>query len=91
MTDVTPREAVERLAREVGYGDPLAGIPAGKRLSIDLPEVTLLDLANAILRAHGESTWTLEPEPPSDGARMNYRYRLTFGVMGGGGLGFPAR
>jgi hypothetical protein len=91
MRAVALQQAVERLAREVGYGYPLGGIPAGKRLTLDLPQGTLLDLANAILRTHGELTWTLEPESSSDGSPMNYPYRLTFGVMGGGGLGFGAR
>jgi hypothetical protein len=51
----------------------------------------VLDLANAIVRAHGELTWTLEPAPPLDRAAVEYRYTLTCGVMGGTGVGFGAR
>jgi FtsX-like permease family len=81
MTDVTLQEAIERLARQVGYGHPLGGIPAGKPLSIDLPQGTVLDFANAILRAHAELTWTLEPEPPLDGRRMVLAAVGVYGVM----------
>jgi hypothetical protein len=91
MDDVSPQEAIERVARELGYSSPLGGIPHGKRLSIHAPQGSLLDLVNAVLRAHGELTWTLEPETPADAERSGYRYRLTFGVMGGGGLGVGVR
>jgi hypothetical protein len=90
MIDVSPQEAVQRLARELGYPHPLS-FPGGKSLTLDLPQGSVLDLANAIVRAHGELTWTLEPEPPLDGAKMGYKYTFTFSVMGGSGLGFGAR
>ena len=90
LIDVSPQDAVQRLARELGYPHPLS-FPGGKLLTLDLPQGTVLDLANAIVRAHGELTWTLEPEPPLDGARAGYRYTFTFSVMGGSGLGFGAR
>jgi hypothetical protein len=60
-------------------------------MSLDLPQGTVLDLANAIVRAHGELTWALAPEPPLDGARVGYKYTFTFTAMGGSGIGFGAR
>jgi hypothetical protein len=93
MQDVSLQEAIERLARELGYASPLGSIPAGSRLSLDLPQGTVLEFANAILRAHGELTWTLVPEPPPfrGQPRSPYSSVLTWGVMGGGGLGFGVR
>ena len=92
MIDTTLQKAVERLALEVGDPRPVSNI-SGKVLSLDLPQGTVLDLANAILRAHGELAWTLEPEsePPLDGVRSGYRYTFMFSIMGGGGLGFGVR
>jgi hypothetical protein len=60
-------------------------------LSLDLPQGTVLELANAIVRAHGELTWALGAEPPLDGAAVGYTHTLTFSLMGGIGLGFGAR
>jgi hypothetical protein len=91
LIDVSPQAAVERLAKQLGHPDPLAGIPHGKLLSIDAPPSTVFDLANAILRAHGELTWELSPETHRESIEQGYRYTLTFGVMGGGGLGFGVR
>ncbi len=91
MVDVPSAEAVGRLAREVGNGDPFGDVFGGKRLSLDLPQGTVLDLANAIVRAHGELTWELQPEPAQDAARAGYRYSFMFHVLGGTGHGFGAR
>ena len=91
LTDVSPQAAIERVARELGHPQPLGGIPHGPRISVDQPQGSVLDLVNAILRAHGEMTWELAPETHPDSVRQGYRYTLTFGVMGGGGLGFAVR
>jgi len=90
LIDVAPNEALQRIAREVGYPHPISGI-SGKPLSLDLAQGTVLDLANAIARAHGELTWALSDEPPLDGAAVGYTSTLTFSVMGGIGFGFGAR
>jgi hypothetical protein len=91
LIDVPPQEALARVARAVGYPHPVGNAFGGKLLSLVLPQGTLLDLVNAVLRADGELTWELSPEPPLDGARSGYRHTFTFGVMGGGGYGFGAR
>ncbi len=91
MHDASPQEAIERLARELGNSGPLGSIPNGKPLSIDAPRGTVLDLLNAIVRAHGELFWSLEPAKPAAAARSGYPYTLVFGVMGGGGLGIVVR
>jgi hypothetical protein len=91
MIDVPAQQAIQRLAREVGYQHPLGDAFGGNRVTLDLPQGTVLDLANAIVRTHGELTWTLDAEPPLDGARAGYRYTFMFSVMGGGGSGFGAR
>jgi hypothetical protein len=92
MIDTTLQNAVERVALEVGAPRGVSDI-SGKTLSLDLPQGTVLDLANAILRVYGELTWTLEPEqePPLGGVRSGYRYIFMFSIMGGGGLGFGVR
>ena len=90
MDDVSPQEAVERLARQLGHNGRLGGIPGGKLLSIDAPQGTVLDFANTIVRAHGEMIWTLEPTTRL-GASAGYRHTFNFGTMGGGGLGFEVR
>jgi hypothetical protein len=91
MHDVAPLQAMERLARALGHGDPLGAIPLGRPLSVDTPAGTVLDLLNAMVRAHGELSWTLEPEEPAAARRSGYPYTLTFGVMGGGGMGVGVR
>ena len=90
LIDVTPDDAIRRIAREVGYPHPITAFP-GKPMSLDLPQGTVLDLANAIVRAHGELTWALVPDPPLDGAAVGYTHTFTFRVMGGVGIGFGAR
>lgn len=90
LTDVSPQAAVLRVAQVLGRAEPLS-FPDGRPLSVDLPEGTVLDLVNAILRAHGELTWELTPETNREAVRQGYRYTLSFGVMGGGGVGFALR
>jgi len=90
MHDVSPQTAIERLARQLGRTERLAGMPPGKPLSIDAPQGTVLDFANTIVRAHGRMLWTLEPTTRA-GERAGYRHTFNFGVMGGGGTGFEVR
>jgi hypothetical protein len=88
MIDVLTGEAIARLGRELGREDA-AAFPETRRISLDLPPGTILDFANAIVRAHGELTWTLAPTEP-DGV-LSYPYVLTFGIVGGGGGGVGVR
>ncbi len=91
LIDVTPQAAVEALAKHLNHPSPIAGIPNGTPLSIDEPPGTVLDLANAILRAHGELWWELSPATDTDSIRTDYRYGLTIGAFGGGGFGIGVR
>ena len=91
LVDVAPRQAVERLARELGGTRALEPFPHGRTMSLDQPQGPVLDLVNAIVRAHGEMTWALAPRTGPDATEEGYRYTLTLEVMGGSGVGFPVR
>jgi hypothetical protein len=91
LTEVPPQEVVERLARVLGYEHRI-GFPSGKLLSVDIREGTVLELLNAILREHGEMTWTLQAAQPEDhAARSGYPYTLSLSLNGGRGIGFGVR
>ena len=91
LTDVPPQDAVERLARQLGYAQRI-GFPSGKLLSVDIRDGTTLDLLNAILREHGGMTWTLRAADPDEyAARSGYRYTLSLTLSGGRGIGFGVR
>lgn len=90
LANVSPQAAIDRVAQALGFQPVLAGFADGKTISLDQPQGTVLDLVNAMLRAHGEITWALTPSDP-DAKRAGYRYYLFFHAMGGGGIGIPLR
>lgn len=90
LTEVLPGEAVGRVARELGHPSPLT-MPRGALISLNQPQGTLLDLVNALIRAHGEMMWDLTPETDPATIQQGYRHTLTFFVMGGSGTGFAVR
>ena len=65
--------------------------PDTKRISLDVPSGTVLDLMNAVLRAHGERVWELRPADPEVTAATGLRQTLMFSTFqGGGGTGTEA-
>jgi hypothetical protein len=63
-----------------------SGFPDTRTFSVDAPKGTLLDLLNAVVRAHGELAWSWAEIPPSekDQRRLGYRHRLNFWLMRSG-------
>jgi hypothetical protein len=55
--DVPIGVALQPVLSTVGHPDPPRGFQDKKRVSIELPPGTLLDLLNATVRAHGELSW----------------------------------
>jgi hypothetical protein len=59
-----------------------------KRISIEMPAGSLLDLLNAVAKSHGQLTWQFDEMSPGDqrssGGR---RHVVTLSIFGGGGYG----
>jgi len=63
-------------------------MPDTRRISIDMPAGSLLDLLNAVAKSHGQLTWQVDELSPreqrSSGGR---RHVVTLSIFGGGGYG----
>jgi hypothetical protein len=59
-----------------------------RHFSIDLPQSTMLDLLNAVVRSHGELTWDLSDVDRSRLSPEGYQHTMTFHNFHGTGLGF---
>ena len=67
--------------------------PDNRRVSVDLPQGTVLDLLNALASAHGEMSWQWEPLSAADrrlfaGLVPERRHTVIFSVFGGGNRGY---
>ena len=90
MTDTSLTDAVSRVARFMGHPSPIV-MPSGTTISLNQPQGTVLDLVNAVVRAHGEMFWELRRETEPSVIQQGYRYVFTFFMMGGHGKGFAMR
>jgi hypothetical protein len=86
LNDVAATELLGVLTRMVGVtATPSQGVGDTTRFSVDIPRGnTLLQALNAIVRAHGTLTWTIEPPNPRDPA-----FPITMSLrLGATGVGF---
>jgi hypothetical protein len=60
LRDVAADEALALAARLLGHLDGRNSFQDTKRFSVSVPSGNVLDVLNAIVRAHGELTWTLD-------------------------------
>jgi hypothetical protein len=92
LDDAPTVEAVTAVAVALGR-DPrdLIAFPDGRRISLDVHNGTMLDLLNAIVRAHGELFWTYTPADKDDAKRTGLGHTLLFGIFTGVGTGVLVR
>ena len=90
MTGVSLTDAATHVARALGHPSPLV-MPRGTTISLNQPQGTMLDLVNAVVRAHGEMFWELKRETEPSMIQQGHRHTLSFFLMGGNGSGFAVR
>ena len=61
--------------------------PDTRKITLDQPRGSALDLLNALANAHGQLVWTWEDLQPEERG-SGWRYRLMFSTIGGGGSGY---
>ena len=92
LDDVLGSEAVglvkSRLRAPEPATDKSSDFSDSRHFSIDLPQATMLDLLNAVVRSHGELTWELSLVPPSRRSPEGYQHTMTFHNFSGTGIGF---
>jgi hypothetical protein len=90
LDDVPMSEALGLVTSLLGSPEHRrASFPDARRVSVDLPQGTMLELLNAVARSHGEMCWQWEELSASHPQFMNgRRYSVMFTPFGGGGLGF---
>ncbi len=86
LENVHTRDAMALVARSLGRQDGKNYISDTKRLSVNLPQGTILDVLNATVRANGELVWALEWAPIRRPANAPVCTLWMF-VFGGGGFG----
>jgi hypothetical protein len=82
---VTTRAAVAAAFTPFDPAVRILNVVDRRRVSVDLPNGTHLDLWNALVRSHGAMSWTFEHLSAGDRKHMpGRRYRLTFWIFGAG-------
>ena len=81
MDNVPMDDAVRMLAAAIGTAGR-ARLGDSKRLSLDVPQGTILEVMNAIVVAHGELMWEFAPVRVRDGV-VGARYVINFFGPGG--------
>ena len=93
LHDVTASKAIAMVGAALTGAPHHNSVPDTRTFSVNVPRGTLLDLLNAISRAHGELSWRWEEIPATERRELprGLRHRLTFAVRRGGGIGiaFP--
>lgn len=91
LKDVPTAIAVQHMLLVLNRDSPPPPLDDKKRVSIQLPPATVLELLNAIARAHGEFSWGwggvqphLRPQVPAD-----FQHMVEFSTFNGSGGGFP--
>jgi hypothetical protein len=92
LDDVPGSEAVglvrSRLRAPEPATDKLSEFSDSRHFSIDLPQATMLDLLNAVVRSHGELTWDLSDVPSIRLIPAGYKHTMTFHNFHGTGIAF---
>ena len=91
LKDVPIALAVQQVLLALDRVSPPPAFEDKKRVSIQLPPATMLELLNATARAHGEFSWgwghvhpQLRPQVPTD-----FQHMVEFTTFNGSGGGFP--
>jgi hypothetical protein len=93
LGDTTAAKAIGAFMALLGAPDHTRNsFPDTRTFSLDIPQGSVLDVLNGISRSHGELCWEWEELTPSDSAFSGgSRFRVHFGVFGGGGFGLAMR
>jgi hypothetical protein len=88
LEDVTTGGAMQRVAALLGAPSGQGSLQGDtKRFSVDAPSGTILDLLNAIVWAHGDSSWEFRPAEAEEPYESGARYVLLLHSFGGLGTG----
>ena len=88
LDDVPVATAVAELAAALkSPHNSISGLPDTRTFSVDVPRGTLLDVLNAIIRAHGQLTWLWENIPRGRQTPPGVRHEVTFWLHRGHGVG----
>ena len=86
LENVPAPEAVDAVLATIGGKNKLwSGPPDTRRVSLDVPSGTALDLLNALLQAHGELVWRLGPAAADAQAATGLRRELAIDTFNGPG------
>ena len=69
----------------LGATNPPALFPDTRRVRLDFPQGTILDLLCALVRAHGDLTWVYSEAEPDAQRVTGLRHSLTLLTANGGG------
>jgi hypothetical protein len=89
LHDKPAQNAIEAVLSR--FGVPEAGnnnFPDTRHIRLDQPHGIALDLLNALATAHGQLMWKWEDLEPQEHQLTGRRYRLTFQVLSGAGMGY---
>jgi hypothetical protein len=89
LDDVPLAKAAGLVASALGAPEHTNDSNDSRHFSIDLPQATVIDLLNAVVRSHGELTWGWSAEQPTHPRPTGYRHMITFwSFHGWGSFGF---
>jgi hypothetical protein len=90
LADVSTAEALGLVASLLDPPVPRrAFVPDTRRVTVDLPQGTILELLNAVVRSHGEMSWQWEEASASVRRASEGRgHHMMFTLFGGSGVGF---
>jgi hypothetical protein len=92
LDDVPGSEAVGLVKSRLRAPEPASNKSSdfsdSRHFSIDVPQATMLDLLNVVVRSHGELTWDLSDVPSFRLIPDGYKHTMTFHNFHGTGIGF---
>jgi hypothetical protein len=91
LKDVPIAQAVRVVLAAFGRVESAPPLDEKKRVSIELPPSTVLDLLNATVRSHGELSWGWDDINPAHiplQGPVDYRHTISFSFFYGSRTGF---
>ena len=82
LENVTVSQAFATVMEAIGRPGGGIMLQGSTRISIDVPQGTLLDLRNAVVRAHGRMSCVWRPAEVAAGDPPGFRYTLFIGSTG---------
>jgi hypothetical protein len=88
LQNVTVGQAIQTITSLLGRKEPIGPMLDTRRFSVVLTRGSILDLLNAVARAHGALSWMWEEQSARERTETGCRYALNVALFGGGGGGF---